>query len=117
MRTRAVAAGEGWKLDGAKAVVEHGAQAGFFVVSARLAGEDDAADGLALFVVPRETPGLALRDYARIDGGRAAELRLDGVQLAASARLAGERAPSCSSASPATACWPWPPRRSARWRW
>ncbi|WP_186030203.1 acyl-CoA dehydrogenase family protein [Burkholderia gladioli] len=92
VRTRAVAAGEGWKLDGAKAVVEHGAQAGFFVVSARLAGEDDAADGLALFVVQRETPGLALRDYARIDGGRAAELRLDGVQLAASARLAGDGA-------------------------
>ncbi|MEX3629662.1 MAG: acyl-CoA dehydrogenase family protein [Burkholderia sp.] len=92
VRTRATAAGEGWHLDGAKAVVEHGAQAGFFVVSARLAGEDDAADGLALFVVPRETPGLALCDYARIDGGRAAELRLDGVQLEAGARLAGDGA-------------------------
>ncbi|NIF74445.1 pimeloyl-CoA dehydrogenase small subunit, partial [Burkholderia sp. Ap-962] len=38
------------------------------------------------------TPGLALRDYARIDGGRAAELHLDGVQLKAGARLAGDGA-------------------------
>ncbi|MEK6426534.1 MAG: acyl-CoA dehydrogenase family protein [Burkholderia gladioli] len=92
VRTRAVAHGDGWRLDGAKAVVEHGAQATFFVVSARLDGADDDAAGLALFVVPREAAGLSVRDIARIDGGRAAEVRLDGVTLDAAARLSGDGA-------------------------
>ncbi len=87
VHTRARADGDGWRLDGAKAVVEHGAQAAFTVVSARLDGAEDASDGLALFVVPRDAAGATWRDGARIDGGRAAELRLDGVCVDASARL------------------------------
>jgi alkylation response protein AidB-like acyl-CoA dehydrogenase len=77
----------GWVLDGAKAVVEHGETADAFVVSARTGGETDAADGIALFLVPRDTPGLAIAGHSNIDGGRAAQLTLTGVKLAADALL------------------------------
>jgi alkylation response protein AidB-like acyl-CoA dehydrogenase len=87
VRTRAVRDGAQWRLSGAKAVVGHGEHADFFVVSARTAGQDDDEAGLALFVVGRDAPGLTLRGYPKIDGGRAAELRLDGVRLDDDARL------------------------------
>ncbi|MGO4331101.1 acyl-CoA dehydrogenase family protein [Cupriavidus sp. 2TAF22] len=70
-----------WVLDGAKAVVRHGEQAGFFIVSARTAGNDDEMAGLSLFVLPADTAGLELRGYALVDGGRGADLVLDGVRL------------------------------------
>ncbi|HEY8027388.1 MAG TPA: acyl-CoA dehydrogenase [Burkholderiaceae bacterium] len=78
---------DGWQLDGAKAVVQHGGTADAFVVSARVAGQLDDAEGIALFLVPADVRGLTLRDYPNIDGGRAAELTLAGVCLPAPALL------------------------------
>jgi alkylation response protein AidB-like acyl-CoA dehydrogenase len=50
--------------------------------------------GLALFWVTPDTPGVQLRDYRRIDGGRAAELRLNVARLPAQALVCGPaRAP------------------------
>ncbi|HEY0202044.1 MAG TPA: acyl-CoA dehydrogenase, partial [Burkholderiaceae bacterium] len=85
--TRAHSADGGWVLQGAKAVVEQGEAADWFLVSARSAGTDDVAEGISLFLVPRSTPGLLLRGHRKIDGGRAAELTLDGVQLGTDALL------------------------------
>ncbi|KGD41018.1 hypothetical protein DP44_3534 [Burkholderia pseudomallei] len=82
VRTRAARDGEGWVLDGAKAVVDCGEHATFFVVSARIAGGEDDAAGLSLFVVPRTAPGVTVRGYRKIDGGRAADVRLERVALA-----------------------------------
>ncbi|UVS97158.1 acyl-CoA dehydrogenase family protein [Burkholderia glumae] len=98
--TRALPTAQGWRLDGEKGVVAHGGSATFFVVSARLAeadgaaagGDDDDPAGLALFVVPREAPGVSVRAYPTIDGGRAAEVRFERVALDAGARLAGDGA-------------------------
>ncbi|ACR30259.1 acyl-CoA dehydrogenase family protein [Burkholderia glumae] len=99
--TRALPTAQGWRLDGEKGVVAHGGSATFFVVSARLAEADGAAAGgdddddpagLALFVVPREAPGVSVRAYPTIDGGRAAEVRFERVALDAGARLAGDGA-------------------------
>ena len=89
-----------------KAVVRHAEQADLFVVSARTAGEDDDEDGISLFLVPAGTPGLSLRGYPVIDGGRAAEVVLDDVRLDADALLGG-RAPAMprSSRRSAAACW------------
>lgn len=69
-------------LDGRKCVVAHAAAADALIVSARL--EDD----LALFLVPRDAPGLTLDAYPTLDGTRAAEVHLAGVRLPATARLA-----------------------------
>ncbi|MBN3763522.1 acyl-CoA dehydrogenase family protein [Burkholderia sp. Ac-20365] len=88
--TRAARSSNGWVLTGAKAVVQQGAEADFFLVSARTSGAADAEDGISLFVVPRETVGVALRGYRKIDGGRAAELCLNEVCLPDTALL-GER--------------------------
>jgi hypothetical protein len=88
--TRAERAGDGWKLNGAKAVVLHAEAADGFVVSARTAGAVDAADGISVFLVPAKTPGLALRGYRLIDGGRAGDLTLHNVTLPADALLGAQ---------------------------
>jgi alkylation response protein AidB-like acyl-CoA dehydrogenase len=80
--------GDGWRLSGLKAPVPQGEQADAFVVSARVAGRPGDADGVALFWVPATTAGLSRRGTPLIDGGRAAELRFDGVTLPGSAALA-----------------------------
>ncbi|WP_323122631.1 acyl-CoA dehydrogenase family protein [Burkholderia alba] len=87
VRTRAQRQGVQWRLNGAKTVVDLGEHAAFFVVSARTAGRDDDEAGLALFVVPKDTPGVTVRGYRKIDGGRAADLRFDDVLLEAGALL------------------------------
>lgn len=85
--TRAEPSSDGWVLNGAKAVVYAGEHADLFLVSARTAGNVDDESGIGLFLVTRGTPGLALRGYGLIDGGRAAELVLDNVKLAPDALL------------------------------
>lgn len=77
-------------LTGAKGVVDQAAQAAFFVASARVSGDADDAAGIGLFVVPADAPGVSLRDYRKIDGGRAAEVRFERVALPADAAL-GDR--------------------------
>ncbi|SDQ69623.1 hypothetical protein SAMN05443245_2388 [Paraburkholderia fungorum] len=79
--TRAQHNGDTWQLNGAKAVVQHGEHAAVFLVSARTGGEDDAQEGLTLFLVPRDTAGVNVRGYRKIDGGRAAEVTFDNVKL------------------------------------
>jgi alkylation response protein AidB-like acyl-CoA dehydrogenase len=85
--TRARRSGDKWQLNGAKAVVQHGEQASHFLVSARTAGADDAQEGLTLFLVPRDAPGVGVRGYPKIDGARAAELTFDNVTLGDDALL------------------------------
>lgn len=80
---------QGWVLDGHKAVVPHGAQAEGWLVSARLSGGVRDRDGIALFWVPRETPGVRVRAYPTIDGGAAADLTLVAAQLPEQALVAG----------------------------
>ncbi|HEY0061681.1 MAG TPA: acyl-CoA dehydrogenase family protein [Telluria sp.] len=82
--TRATANGSGFVLDGAKAVVLHGAQADSLIVSAR------SGDGIALFVVPAATAGVSITDHRTLDGQRAASVRFKQVQLPASALLGGD---------------------------
>lgn len=79
--TTAAADGDGWVLNGAKSVVDHGEAAGLFVVSAR------SGDGLSLFLVPADATGLTVTGLPAIDGGRVAEVRLDQVRLPAEALL------------------------------
>jgi alkylation response protein AidB-like acyl-CoA dehydrogenase len=85
--TTAERSGEDWVLNGAKAVVEQGAQAGLLLVSARTGGDEADAHGISLFLVSGDAAGLARRSYTKIDGGRAAELTLKGVRVGANALL------------------------------
>jgi alkylation response protein AidB-like acyl-CoA dehydrogenase len=88
--TRATpAANGGWVLQGAKGVVQHAAHADLLLVSARTSGDEFDEAGISLFLVPRTAAGVSVRDYRKIDGGRAAEVTLDNVTLGADA-LVGE---------------------------
>ena len=88
--TTAKQADGGWILGGSKAVVEQGEAADVFVVSARIAGAVDAAEGIALFLVPRDAHGVGVAGYPNIDGGRAAGLTLQNVKLPADALLVND---------------------------
>lgn len=87
VQTRAERSGDGWVLNGAKAVVLHGEQANLFVVSARTAGAVDDEAGISLFLLPANTAGLTVRGCPTIDGGRVAEMSLNAVVLSADALL------------------------------
>jgi alkylation response protein AidB-like acyl-CoA dehydrogenase len=78
---------DGWRLDGHKTAVLDGNAAGQIIVSACIANDDGAPGRLCLFLVPSGTKGLGLRDYSRLGGGRACNLDLVDVQLAADALL------------------------------
>jgi alkylation response protein AidB-like acyl-CoA dehydrogenase len=83
--TRAEADGDGYLLRGEKKVVLHGAQAGMLVVSARSSGEQRAEDGITLFAVPADAPGVRITGYRTLDGLRAADIVFDNVRVDATA--------------------------------
>jgi len=90
VQTRAERSGDGWVLDGVKAVVQQGEQASLFVISARTSGGIDDEAGISLFLVPANTQGLKVRGCPAIDGGRVAELTFDNVKLSPDALLGAE---------------------------
>jgi alkylation response protein AidB-like acyl-CoA dehydrogenase len=90
----AVPSGGGWRLSGRKTVVLDAPSADYFLVTARTGGtagerEGTAGEGqgIALFLVGRESAGVTLFPYATQSGGRAADLRLEDVALGASALI------------------------------
>src|SRR5450830_567712 len=85
--TTATGSGNGFVLDGTKTVVIHGAQADFLVVSARNSGDQRATDGISLFLVPKDAPGVSIQDGRTIDGQRAATVNLVQVVLGADALI------------------------------
>lgn len=87
IKTIASINGEGYRIDGTKTVVIHGGQAGALIVSARSAGTQRDTNGISLFVVPADTPGLVIKDYRTIDGQRAATVQFNHVAVPASALL------------------------------
>jgi len=79
--TTAKRSGNGWVLDGAKSVVIHGDSADKLVVSARTSGERHDEDGVTLFLLDVNAPGVARRGYATRDELRAADIALGNVQV------------------------------------
>jgi len=88
MSARASAGGR-FVLNGSKAVVMHGFQADYLIVSARVSGHTRDPAGIALFLVDARSDGVARHEYRTIDGLRAADVRLTEVELDESACLAG----------------------------
>lgn len=75
--TRAEPRPDGWRVSGAKVHVEDGADANWFLVSARTAGGTDERDGVGLFLVSRDDDGMTVEPFRAIDGHRHARLKLD----------------------------------------
>ena len=87
--TTATTDGDGYVLNGYKAVVLNGPQADFLVVSARTSGEQRDEDGVSLFVMDAATAGISRRDYPTVDAFRASEITFENVKLGADS-LVGE---------------------------
>jgi alkylation response protein AidB-like acyl-CoA dehydrogenase len=88
--TRAERRGDGYALSGAKTWVLDGHAASRIVVSARTSGAARDREGVSLFVLDRDTPGLSVRSLKTMDGRRAAALRLEGVMVGVDRRLGAE---------------------------
>lgn len=88
-RTRAERRGAGWVLSGEKTWVLNGHAADQLVVVARTAGDPLDREGLSLFVVDGDAPGLERIRVPGMDGQRSALVRLRGVEVGAE-RLLGE---------------------------
>lgn len=75
LRTTAVRDGDGWRIDGVKTLVVDGYVAGAWIVAAQ------ADAGVALWLVPAGTPGLAVERTAMVDAHNAARVTLAGVPV------------------------------------
>ncbi len=84
VNTRAEKSGDSYVLDGHKSVVVHGGAADEFLISARTAGKTDERQGVSIFRVTPQTPGVKLTVYRTIDGLHAAEIELRKAKVAAS---------------------------------
>ncbi len=79
VEVRGEAAAGGYRLSGMKSVVFGAPTADCFIVSARTAGGQRDAEGITLFLVEKDAPGLSVRGYPTADGLRAGEVTLDNT--------------------------------------
>jgi pimeloyl-CoA dehydrogenase small subunit len=92
VETTAAKSGDGYVLNGHKAVVYHGTTADKIIVSARTSGDSRDEDGISLFIVDNNSSGVTRRDYRTIDGQRAADITFKDVTVGADALLGKEGA-------------------------
>ncbi len=85
--TTAEPSGNGFKLNGAKAMVVDGHVADVLIVAARTSGEPGDADGLSLFLVDPKTDGISTERTIMVDSRNAARIDLDDVEVAGDALL------------------------------
>jgi alkylation response protein AidB-like acyl-CoA dehydrogenase len=71
--------GNGYRLNGSKQVVVGAPWADHLIVSARTSGGRRDHGGISLFIVDKSQSGVDCRDYATVDGRRAAEIVFDDV--------------------------------------
>lgn len=90
VETRAEKSGEGYTLNGRKAVVIGGHCAGLLVVSARTSGDSTDSGGISLFAIDPDTAGVERRTYSTIDGAKGCDLILNNVKVGADALLGTE---------------------------
>ena len=96
LRTRAVADGDEYVIDGVKAWTTHGGQADFYTLFARTSGEHDGpgrATGISCLHVPAHTPGVGSAPPEHKMGMRAsvtAQVTFEGARVPAG-NLVGER--------------------------
>lgn len=102
VETQAVAAGDGWVLNGHKAVVFGAPSADHFLISARHEGDNTSEEGVSLFLVPADTTGLSITGWVNHDGTRAGDVVLQHVKVS-SDQLVGEQGKAIPAVSQAVA--------------
>jgi citronellyl-CoA dehydrogenase len=92
IRTRAIADGDAYVIDGAKMWTTNGAQADFIVMLART-GEGQGYRGMSLIVVPTDTPGFGVSrklEKLGMHSSDTAILSFDGVRVPKAFRIGEE---------------------------
>jgi alkylation response protein AidB-like acyl-CoA dehydrogenase len=96
LATRAVADGDGYRVDGVKAWISHAGQADFYTLFARTSGEPagpERARGISCLHVPASTGGVSAGPAEHKMGMRAsvtAQMIFDGAQVPADQLIGGE---------------------------
>ncbi|HMN46261.1 MAG TPA: acyl-CoA dehydrogenase [Povalibacter sp.] len=80
LATRAEKSGDGYVIDGHKAVIAHGGAADELLVTARTSGKAGDTDGMSVFRVDPKSAGITVTRYRTIDGQTAADIELKGVK-------------------------------------
>ncbi|MBW0114431.1 acyl-CoA dehydrogenase family protein [Pseudonocardia abyssalis] len=95
LRTRARRDGEDWVIDGRKQYITNAPIADLFVVFARTAEPQPGNPGIAVFLVPADTPGVEVAPKdAKMgqEGAWTADVAFDGVRVPGDALVGGEEA-------------------------
>lgn len=92
LTTSAKKDGDGWVLNGHKAVVIGAPWASHLIVTARTGGGQRDAQGISVFIVPKDTAGVSTRDYPTVDGSRASEVIFENARVGADALVGPEGA-------------------------
>ncbi|MGH8784476.1 MAG: acyl-CoA dehydrogenase family protein [Cupriavidus necator] len=87
LTTRAARKGDAFVLDGHKSNVWYAEHTSHVIVAARTAGAPTDEQGISLFVLPADAPGLRWRHFPTVDGGCASELMLEQAVAAADQAL------------------------------
>lgn len=89
-----------WRLDGRKSLVIGASMADRLLVVARASGPEGGLEGLALFDVAKDGPGVSLESVALVDGTPSADVVLDGaiVDEGAVLGIAGQAGPGLQRA-------------------
>jgi acyl-CoA dehydrogenase len=94
LRTKAVRDGDDWVIDGQKRFITNAPIADLFVVFARTRPADADGPGIAVFLVPADTPGLevGVKDKKMgQEGAWTADVVFSGVRVPASALVGGSQ--------------------------
>lgn len=82
--------GAGYTINGYKAVVLGAPWAQKLIVTARTSGGQRDRDGVSVFIVDKNAPGVSTRDYPTVDGRRASEITFENVKVGADALIGAE---------------------------
>lgn len=90
LETTAKKDGDGYVLNGHKAVVIAAPWASHLIVTARTSGDRRDRSGISVFVVDKSANGIVTRDYPTVDGRRASDVYFENVSLPADALIGEE---------------------------
>jgi alkylation response protein AidB-like acyl-CoA dehydrogenase len=88
--TRAVRGGDHYVLDGYKSVITHAGAADELLITARTRGKTDDTDGISVFCVAPDSPGVTVSSYRTLDGQMAADIELKAARVATDRLLGTE---------------------------
>ncbi|MEU4837761.1 acyl-CoA dehydrogenase family protein [Nocardia testacea] len=92
LRTKAIRDGDDWVIDGEKRFITNAPLADLFVVFARTRPADENGTGIAVFLVPADTPGIEVVPKDRKmgqEGAWTADIRFTDVRVPHSALVGG----------------------------